>query len=62
MSKKDVRKQLEAGLALYLSSGKQITKLPTYGSKRRPAKPVEETVEIQVECLPQALQKKYFGA
>lgn len=61
MSKKDARKQLEAGLALFLSSGKQITKLPTYGGKRRSAKPKEESVEIDVEQLPVSLQKKFFG-
>ena len=60
MSKKiDLRKQLEAGMAIFLSEGKQVTKFPTYGKKREP-KPKEETVEIEVEFLPAALQKKYF--
>jgi len=58
--KVDLRKQLEAGVAVFLSEGKLITKLPMYGKKRF-AKPKEETVEIEVDYLPAALQKKYFG-
>jgi hypothetical protein len=58
--KNDLRKQLEAGVAVFLSEGKQITKLPTYGKKKQP-KPKEETVEIEVDYLPKALQTKYFG-
>ena len=60
MSKKiDLRKQLEAGVAVFLSEGKLITKLSTYGKKRQP-QPKEKMVEIEVEYLPIALQKKYF--
>ena len=61
-TKSEMRKQLEAGMAVYLSIGKQITKLPTYGKKRQPAKPKEEdTIEIEVSDLPIALQVKYFS-
>ena len=60
MSKKnEMRKQLEAGMTLFLSEGKVITKLPTYGKKRAP-KPKEETVEIDTDFLPVALRNKYF--
>lgn len=58
-SKQDIRKQLEAGLSVFLSEGKSVTKLPTYGKKRGP--PKEKIVEIQVEYLPEALQKKFFA-
>lgn len=60
-SKIDIRKQLEAGLSLFLSQGKQITKMPTNGTKRKIAKPKEQVVEIEVEYLPKALQQKYFA-
>lgn len=60
-NKNDLRKKLEADVALFLAQGKQITKIPTQG-KQRFAKPKEEEiVEIEVEYLPLALQKKYFG-
>lgn len=64
MSKKnDLRKQLEAGIAVFLSEGKLITKVPTQGKKRfaKPKEETVETVEIEVDYLPAALQKKYFG-
>lgn len=60
-TKADLRKQLEAGVAVFLSEGKQINKLPTYGGKKKPKQPKEEMVEIEVEYLPVALQKKYFA-
>lgn len=64
MAKKDdLRKQLEDGVAVFLSQGKQITRLPMYGKKRKLTLKQEEveTVEIEVEHLPESLQKKYFG-
>lgn len=64
MSRKDdLRKQLDAGVAIFLSEGKQITRLPMYGKKRKLTLKQEEpeTVEIEVEHLPESLQKKYFG-
>jgi hypothetical protein len=60
-SKQDIRKQLEAGVAVFLSEGKHISKLPTYGGKKKPKQLKEEMVEIEVEYLPVALQKKYFA-
>lgn len=59
-TKADLRKQLEAGVAVFLSEGKQINKLPTYGKKRQ-KQPKEQIVEIEVDYLPRALQKKYFA-
>lgn len=60
-SKFQLRKQLEAGMAVFLSDGKQIKKLPTYGKKRKPKIEEEQSVEIEVAHLPTALQKKFFG-
>ena len=59
-SKADLRKQLEAGMAVFLSEGKQISKLPAHG-KKQPKQPKEEVVEIEVQYLPAVLQKKYFA-
>lgn len=59
-SKADLRKQLEVGIAIFLSEGQCVNKLPTYG-KKRALKPKEKTVEIEVEYLPRALQNKYFA-
>lgn len=59
--KASVRKQLEADVAVFLSEGKQITKLPMHGKKRKYKVKEEETVEIEVEHLPLELQKKHFG-
>lgn len=58
--KMDIRKQLEAGMSLFVSSGKQITKLPTLGKKREP-KPKMATIEIDLDYLPTNLRKKHFG-
>ena len=58
-SKSEMRKQLQAGMAMFLSQGKEVTKLKTYGTKRTPAK--EKVVEIEVNFLPQALQQKFFS-
>jgi len=44
-----------------LSEGKLITKVPMQGKKRFAKPKEEETVEIEVDYLPAALQKKYFG-
>jgi len=60
-NKADLRKQLEAGVAVFLSEGKLITKVPMQGKKRFAKPKEEETVEIEVDYLPAALQKKYFG-
>lgn len=62
-SKQSMRAQLEAGMSVFLSQGKEITKLdaaPKRGEKKA-YQPKEKVVEIEVEFLPQALQTKYFG-
>ena len=56
--KQNVREQLEAGMAVFLSQGKVITKMPTYGGKRKPKQ--EEIVEIEVNELPEYLRMKFF--
>jgi hypothetical protein len=61
MTKAEIRKALEQGMSLFIAGGKQITKCPTYGSKRpKQNKSEEEFVEIEVENLPQALQARFF--
>lgn len=61
-SKQDIRKQLEAGVAVFLSNGGQITKAETQKQKgKRSAKPKENVVEIEVDFLPKSLQVKYFA-
>lgn len=59
-TKADLRKQLEAGVAVFLSEGRVINKIPAHG-KKKPKQPKEEVVEIEVDFLPLALQKKYFA-
>ena len=61
-SKQDLRKQLEAGVAIFLSSGGEIKK--SAAQKQRSQKqyqPKEKVVEIEVDFLPKALQTKYFA-
>lgn len=58
--KMNLRQQLESGMTVFLSEGKQVTKLPTYGKKREP-KPKFVEVEINLDYLPTALRKKHFG-
>lgn len=61
-SKQNIRKQLEAGMAVYLGSGKQITKVEALKPRgRRSSQPKEEIIEIEVDHLPKALQDKFFG-
>lgn len=61
-SKQDIRKQLEAGMAVFLSEGKQITKLQAQKPRgKHTSQPKEKIVEIEVDYLPMALQKKYFA-
>jgi hypothetical protein len=55
-SKDDTRKQLESDVAMFLTQGKQIVKLPTYGKKTYKIKE-EDSVEIVVEDLPEALRR-----
>lgn len=59
-SKIELRKQLEAGMAVFLSQGNVITKVPIKSAKK-PKQPKEEVVEIEVGYLPKALQQKYFA-
>ena len=63
MSKKnDMRKQLEAGMSIFLSQGKEITRFDAQKPKAKYHKqPKEKVVEIEVEFLPKSLQAKYFG-
>lgn len=60
--KQNIRKQLEADMAVFLSSGGQITKA---AAQKKPGKrskePKEQTVEIEIDHLPEALRKKHFG-
>lgn len=56
-SKADIRKQLASGMMVFLSEGKQITKI----EHKKARQPKEKMVEIEVEHLPVALQKKHFG-
>ncbi len=59
-SKIELRKQLEAGMAVFLSQGNVITKAPMK-SEKKPKQPKEQVVEIEVDFLPKALQQKYFA-
>ena len=59
--KQNIRKQLEADMAVFLSSGKEITKLKAEKKPGKRSPPKEKMVEIEVEHLPKALQDKYFG-
>lgn len=60
-NKETQRQQLNTDIAMFLSKGNVVTKIPTKGKKRFAKPKEEETVEIEVENLPIALQKKYFG-
>lgn len=62
-SKQVIREQLEAGMAVFLSQGKTVTKVESLKSakNKRSKEPKEKTVEIEVNFLPLALQSKYFG-
>lgn len=60
MKKADLRKQLADGMAIFLSSGKQITQCKPK-NERKPRQKKEEFVEIHTEFLPEALRKKHFG-
>lgn len=61
-SKQDLRKQLEAGVVMFLNNGGEIKKAPAQKPKgKRSSQPKERVVEIEVEFLPKALQTKYFG-
>ena len=59
-SKMDLRKQLEAGMAVFLSQGNVITKAPMKGAKK-PKQHKEQVIEIEVDYLPKALKQKYFA-
>lgn len=61
-SKQDIRKQLEAGVAVFLGNGGKITITEAQKPKsKRSSEPKEKVVEIEVDFLPKALQNKYFG-
>lgn len=60
-NKVDLRKQLETDVAMFLAKGNFITKVPMQGKKRFAKPKEEEIVEIEVDHLPEALQKKFFG-
>lgn len=58
----DMRAQLEAGMAVFLSEGKTITRVNAKKQKgKRKIEPKVEMVEIEVEFLPEALRSKHFG-
>lgn len=56
-SKAEIRKQLAEGMMVFLSEGKQITKV----EPKKARQPKEKVVEIEVSFLPKALQQKYFA-
>ena len=56
-----IRKDLEAGMAVFLSQGKTITKIDAVKPNAKKRQPKEKTVEIEVDMLPKALQAKYFA-
>ena len=59
-NKQIMREQLEKGMSIFLSTGKQVTKVePKRSGKHAPAK--EQFVEIEVDHLPESLRKKHFG-
>lgn len=60
-TKEQIRKQLAAGVAVFLSSGKQITKVDSVKPRQKRTEPKEKIVEIEVDFLPKALQQKYFA-
>lgn len=60
-TKEQIRKQLQEGMAVFLSSGKQITKIDTVKPRQKRTQPKEKVVEIEVDYLPKALQQKYFA-
>jgi hypothetical protein len=60
MTKAELRKSLELGMSLYIDGGKKITKCPPNGKKRSQKKETEETVEIEVDYLPQSLKTRFF--
>lgn len=59
--KQEIRKQLEAGLAVFLSSGGAITKAAAQKKPGKRKEPKEKMVEIEIDFLPEALRKKHFG-
>ncbi len=60
-TREQIRKQLQEGMAVFLSSGKQITKIDTVKPRQKRTQPKEKVVEIEVDYLPKALQQKYFA-
>lgn len=60
-TREQIRKELEAGMAVFLSAGKIITKVEPQKPKGKRAPPKEKYVEIEVSALPEALQLKHFG-
>lgn len=60
-TRQQIRKELEAGMSMFLSLGNQVTKLEPQKPKGKRAPPKEKFVEIQVDVLPMALQLKHFG-
>lgn len=60
-TKSDIRKELEAGMMVFLSQGNQITKVEPKRARGTKAEPKEIIVEIEVDFLPKALRDKHFG-
>lgn len=58
--RQQIREQLEAGLAVYLASGKEITQIDAIEPGKRKPRKTEDVVYIQVEHLPESLAKKHF--
>lgn len=60
--KSQIREQLEAGMAVFLSQGGEITKLKAEKKPvKRSSQPKEKMVEIEIDFLPKALRVKHFG-
>lgn len=59
-TREQIRKELQAGMAIFLSEGKTITRLEPKKAKNK-RQPKEEVVEIEVDFLPTILKQKYFS-
>jgi hypothetical protein len=59
-TREQIRAELQAGMAIFLSEGKMITKIDAKKPKVK-RQPKEQIVEIEVDFLPTTLRQKYFS-
>jgi len=59
--REQIRKELEAGMAVFLSQGNVVTKVEAVKTRVKRQPKQEKTVEIEVDYLPKALRLKHFG-